>query len=1229
MSLAYCYSYILAFCVLPAFAIIALHADSKTIVVSQENGTDNSTCWKERTVPCRTLNYGLQNVSNSTIVLIQAGSHPYNLTEHFGFNNKRDVGIVGENDSSLVTIECHGNGSLSFKDSQNITLVGISLRECGGEHNSTTGDEFGKYSHMRFLSAVFFVYCQDIVIDNCAVVDSPGIGLTMYDVGGKVRIVHSKFENNRPCKNSSVTDLAMAGGGVYVEFTYKGGAFPFNLNSSELAEFDNNNVYFLYNCTFKGNYAPGQKFKTYINNPHGDDHIPFGRGGGLSIFVKGAAQHNAIQITLCNFEDNFALWGGGIFIEYQDEVQNNTFQVSNCIFRNNAVKYAGGAIRSGTLASSDSQQLLANRMMHKDCIFDSNNAILGGGVSHHSALSYLKDPLGESHYVQYLNCLWINNTATMGSALGLATQPSINGLEDLNGRGPLLTYRINLTDCNITSNPIVLTEDKQVIGQGAIYSYSVPLIFQGLVNINYNNNTAMVIENAALHVFSNLTFQYNTGGQGGALGLYGMSVIMLMPQSQLTFVNNTASERGGAIYVKDSGPPVVAFETTELDTRSCFVGYNNSFNLENVTEWQTKIVFRGNKVSTNGGGNSVYASTLSGCRQKGQALINNVSLEWPNVIEYQDSNINSHKQVSTDAVKIKFNELNWYVSPSEMFNAFVQLIDEKNSPVLGVVNMTVSSKDNVHLGTTSNLFLIQGEHPAYIDDLHVVGKEHKEFQVHINTVAGRVVRNISKQLRLKGCYPGFEQNDGKTCSCMQGKEAGISNCSSDSKHVFLRRGYWGGFVPEGGNFTTYPCPPHYCNSKVTQNASFEYNKETICTSGRNGSSVLCGACKDEYSVNLGDELCQKDCLNSQLWLLLVIFIVTVLLVLVVLRIELDIFTTYLNAWLYSYQIITFLVQEGQSLDPFITFIIGVANWRVKVKGVGTCLFHGMTNLEKLGINYVLPGYILFLLFALSKIARCRPSCYINRNVFRAFCTLLVLCYTNVTMISWAILHYVPLNGRWVLYADGNVDFIKNWKTHLPYTILACGWIICFVLFLPLVLLFTPWFLRRIRYLNNFRLFFDTFQQCFKDEYRWFAAYYFICRVYILAIAFYVPYGPLKRSILEVSCVLIVVICLYLRPYRTSPNEDYNWLNTLDAVLLTNLCFVVIFSSSIVSDASQFIQDGLEKTVNALAYVPLVYLFFLVCYNGWNYFCPKNLNDYMGIEPEGASTSDSPRPSQLV
>ena len=1215
-------SFILAFCILAVVAITSLRAEPAEIVVSQENGTDNSTCWNEKTLPCRTLNYALQYVTNSTFVLLQSGRYSYSLTEHLNFSNRREIGLVGDQESSSVTVECH-NGSLSFENSENITLRGILLHGCGGLHNSTAGDTFSedRRAHIPFLSAVFFVYCKNIVIDNCSIVNSPGIGVNMYDVGGDVRIMHSRFESNRPIANSTGQDIATAGGGVYLEFTYKGGAFPFNENSSTLAEFDSNGSYTFYNCTFKDNYAPGQNFPTLTANRHGGQDIPFGRGGGLSIFLKGAAKNNLIQIINSNFENNHALWGGGLFIEYQDEVQNNTLEVINCAFRNNNATYAGGAVRIGTCAGSDSQELLANWMTYKDCTFERNGAILGGGVSHHGVLSHLKDTNDISHQILYVKCVWANNAATMGSAIGLATQPSVNGLLDLTGRGPMLTYRIVLDNCNVTNNAIVFTEDEQVIGQGAIYSYAVPVILKGNVNIEYNNNTAMVIENAALHVFGNVTFRNNVGGQGGALGLYGKAVIMLMPQSQLNFISNTAFERGGAIFVRDPGPPVLPFETTELDTRACFIAYNNSLSLGNVSEWQTKIVFRGNKVLTDGGGDSVYASTLSGCRQEGQPRINNKSLEWPNTVQYRDSDKSSKEQISTDPVEIKFSETDWEVSPSEIFDAFVQLIDEKDSAVLGVVKVTISD-GHVKLDTASNLFLIQGDYP-YINNLYLLGKEGSEFRIHANTVAGGVVQNISKKVTLRACHPGFEQNDDKTCSCMEKKEAGISSCAADSKHVFLRRGYWGGMVDD--KFVTYPCPPNYC-SNFTKNSTFEYNAETLCTSNRNGSSVLCGACKDGYSVNLGDEHCQKECGNSHLSLLLVFFIFTLLLVLVVLRIDLDIFTSYLNAWLYSYQIITFLVQEGQHLDPFITFIIGIANWRVK--GIGTCLFHGMNNLQKLGINYILPSYVLLLLFILARVARCRPSCYINRNVPRAFCTLLVLCYTNVTMISWSILHYVPLNGRWVLYADGNIDFRKDWRTHLPYTILAFLWIVSFVLLLPLILLFTPWFLKGIPYLKTFRLFFDTFQHCFKDEYRWFAAYYFICRVCILFIALYIPFGPLKRSILEASSVIIVVTCLYLRPYKTGQNGNYNWLNTLDAVLLTNLCFVVIFSSGIVSDESHSTQDGLVKTVNVLAYVPLVYLVILICYYGWRKFVPKHSfqND---VEPEvgiGLST-DSVRPRE--
>ena len=1223
MAVPYFASVIPVVCILALTPLLCAEQTwRKTIVVSETEGIDKTKCWSGAGTasPCRTLDYALEHVTNSTLVQLRLGKSPFNLSHHFNFTNLFEFELVGDQES-IASIECLRNqGSLSFENSRNITLRRILLRGCGGLHASTTGREF-TYPHMPFLSAVFLVYCKDVIIDNCWIVQSPGIGLNMYDTGGNVQISHSRFESNQAI-NANTTDKgrAIAGGGVYLEFTYHGGTGPFDVNSTVLDEYDTNSTFSFFNCTFKNNSAPSQQYETIVKNPSGDDHIPFGRGGGLSIFFKGKAENNVISVTGCHFEDNSAMWGGGIFIEFHDQVQNNTFEVKNCTFINNNASFAGGGIRSGVTAHSDRLLLIPNRMKYEDCRFESNHAIWGGGVSHYqttSSKSSLAGDLDKLH-IEYEKCHWRNNRATSGSAVGLSTTPAVNGLQDFFPRR-LLLYVIVLKDCYLCNNSIILTEDKVVIGQGAIYSFSLPIIFKGVVNIDYNNSTAMVIENAVLHFFGNVTFRNNTGSQGGAIGLYGTSVLMLMPHSNLNFFNNTAQDRGGAIYVRDSGPPVIGFDTTELKTRQCFLAYNNSMSLDNVTKWQTKLVFKGNRVLTNGGGDSVFASTLQGCRQSGRPRRNNESLEWPYVIHYQDLSKTTKEQIATDPIFIKFIEEEWMVSPSEVFNATIQLIDEKNSSALGIVKVTIKDEHeqneagSVDLGTASHLFLVQGD-SSRINNLHLLGNVDRSFKVDIGTVVGRVTRNSSKgKLTLQRCNVGFEQTDSKTCSCIS-SSSGISKCSADFKHVFLKRGYWGGTVED--KFSTYPCPNQYCHFSK-RGSVFQYDAEKMCTVGRNGTSVLCGACKDGYSVNLGNEECRQSCSSNHLWIALAFCLVTPLLVLIVFRIDLDIFTTYLNTWLYSYQTILFLLQEGQYLDPFISFVIGVANWELEVGG--TCLYKGMTNLQKLGVNYIFPSYILLLLVVLAKIARRRPGCYINRNVSHAFCTLLVLCYTNVTIISFNIVHYVHIQGRWVLYADGNIDFVRDWKTHLPFTIIACLWIVLFVIFVPLLLLFTPWFLRHFPYLNNFRLYFDTFQRCFKVTYRWFAAYYFICRIYISIIALYVSFLPLKRCILDVSSILIAVTCLYLQPY----NEQYQWFNRLDAVLLTNLCLIVNFSSSIVSDVTSSVHDGLENTVNLLAYIPLAYLIGLVLYHGWNYCCPKNfLEGYITAEQRARSDSMS-------
>ena len=1168
-------------------------------VVVSPNGTDNSTCL-EKNFTC-SLHFALNyEARNSTEIAVLPGT--YRLGNVSTFVYLKHFALLGADVEGRVEIICQENAGFTFEYCEDILIQGITLRGCGSLHHSTTGSAFGQRAHIKFISAIFVVYTKNLTVRDSHILQTPGIGINLYDVSGVVRIEQSSFEKNMPNMNSSHAkepgDVALAGGGVYLELTTFGGLPPFKPIPTK-AKYDSNNLYVFDGCTFLNNSAPDQKFSTMLEFPHGEDHIPFGRGGGLSIFIRGNAGNNTIQISNCSFIGNTAVWGAGFFLEFQDRTENNSLTVSGSTFRKNRVRTAaGGAIRTGTITDDGDSSLHENKIIFEDCIFENNAAVMGGGVSHYGT-RYLPKSDQDLRQVEFKRCHWANNTATMGSAISLATSSVFSGLQGVN---PKIPYAFSMENCSVMSNKIILTEDHFVIGQGAVYTYALPLILRGNTTFENNSDTAVVLDNALLRIYGSVLFKGNTGSQGGALAIYGQSKLMLMPNSKLEFIENHADEKGGAIFVQGSGPPVVAFETTELNTHGCFIGYNDSLSLENVTEWQTTVLFQDNTASE-GGGNSIYATTLQGCRKMGESRQNNTAMEWPKVMEYKSKSKTDIKlEISTDAIKIRFTEEDWNVAPSELFNASIGLIDEKNSSVRGVVKLFIPDSD-VSLVAPSPLLLVQDiHHDGKIHNLKLKGPQSGKFKLQFKTMGSQVVyASFNRTLLLKECNSGFHQKDGNYCECLPTNEAdGIAMCGDDGKSVYLKPGYWGGKV--GGTFTTFPCPPNYCNSTSVK-GMFLYNESEICRGNRSSSSILCGECKRNYSVNLGNEACSLQCNNAHLWFLLLFFVVTLVLVLVILRIDLDIFTTYLNAWLYSYQVIGSLLQEGQKLDLFLSFIIGLANWQVE--GVSSCLYKGMNNLQKLGINYILPAYVLILLVVLAKIGRLRPACYINRNVYRAFCTLLVLCYTNVTTISFKIIHWVPLGKRWVLFVDGSVDFYKNWQEHLPFTILAVVWIIFFVIPIPLILLFTPWFLKRFSFLKNFRLHFDNFERCFKTKYRWFAAFYFLCRIYILFLALYVPIGPLKRSLLEVSCVLITAICLYIQPY----NERYSWLNTLDAVLLTNLSFITIFSSGRNSEASDRVQNGLWYTVNVLAYIPLLYSVALLCYSGWNYFCPSDPGAY--------------------
>ena len=80
---------------------------------------------------------------------------------------------------------------------------------------------------------------------------------------------------------------------------------------------------------------------------------------------------------------------------------------------------------------------------------------------------------------------------------------------------------------------------------------------------------------------------------------------------------------------------------------------------------------------------------------------------------------------------------------------------------------------------------------------------------------------------------------------------------------------------------------------------------------------------------------------------------------------------------------------------------------------------------------------------------------------------------------------------------------------------------------------------------------DQLQDCYKDKYRWFAAYYLICRLLIMLIAYFAndDYNYMIYY-LQTACVVITMTHIWIQPYKN------DLLNKLDTVILLIMLLIV-------------------------------------------------------------------------
>ena len=1154
------------------------------------------------------LSKTLTNISSSTHIIMDAGSYELPGSERspaaFWLQNVHDIFIEGQchlqdmNGNCVqpgTVIQCSDVSSgrgLAFYNSTGITLSNLTVTSCGALHWSTSWTN--TTGQLPILVAMMFVECRNITMHGMVVSFSEGAGAFMVDVYGEVQVTACQFSNNNASDmakyllaGDNVTSSVFGGGGLLVEFPYC--SQPILRNASENMEnatfmpdcdYDKHRSwtdtlprprYSLKNNTFELNRGVSYDYLQYtFIRPGGRFHQAYGRGGGLSFFLKGHVHQTSVEIVSCIFRHNKAAWGAGFFMEMQDGISHTNITVRSCVVDQNNSTEAGGGARFGFIFLAENETRDHNSVHVYDTSFTKNTAGWGGGVA---AYTSAEPRLRPTNTLIFSRCRWWMNSAVNAAAVALNRWHFVT-------EGAVIIPLFE--DCTFRANFVILDS---IIGRGTFLVDMLALRFSGDTSFCYNNGSALVLDSSSAEFNGLVTFHNNSGDTGGGVMLTGFSWITLQAGAHLIFYRNYAHMYGGALFCQTNSAHSV------LSSRNCFLQYYDQTIAPD--RWQATLEFGENYASASG--NSIYATTLYHCLWGGDTqgayprpddMIK--VMNWS--IFYYDHNDHPGHEIATTANILKVPNGRVAMAPGERRNLVVAARDDLNQPAETVVYVSLESTDpmdrNLSLGDDKYRTI----HDDKMSSVWLLGVPGQDATINMRTLGSRPVSG-SINVRTDFCYACYEYSMNQSqCVCLtdlpQGSQTAVSRCNHATYGCYLQNGYWGGFVTtskraEGTfssslKFVTLPCPFDYCDCSRDHGATYsectldhsaadsttdKYGHYLNAQCKKNRVGRLCGKCRDGMSVMMGSNKCAY-CDNSNAVRVWGVFsVVGILLTIIMIRLDFNILSGHVNSPWFYFQVLPYVLSDNASFRFTTIFPFSVVMNLVNASlPWSTCFYHGMDDLNKLSVAYAVPAYILLVVLTVAVISRYPRVqkwllCGCGRgqppSVLKTLCSLLAVFYVSLVANSFELLAftYIGETGPW-LYRDANV---KLWGArHAPWGIFAVLVIAFIAVPIPLFLLLGPRLQRRYS-LARFKPLLDIVQAPYAPNRRSFAGFYFAVRLVILIITTteIIPLH-IRQVVLQLLCLSILVIHMMARPY----GGRFVWLNYIDSVILAVLAATI-------------------------------------------------------------------------
>ena len=744
------------------------------------------------------------------------------------------------------------------------------------------------------------------------------------------------------------------------------------------------------------------------------------------------------------------------------------------------------------------------------------------------------------------------------------------------------------------------------------------------------DGAAIRVYNSTVIVNGTVMFCNNKAGNNGG-AVYLLNSTIFAQQGTVTFYNNTA-DNGGAVYIGEGTGFYINITTIQfvLNSATSYGGaiYVDLYHVHNITLVQETGRYYGrigNIAST--GDKDVYIHTVFDQNYFGGKVNcdHTYYVHDTNALAYVNSTAKNQNQ---NEIQIWFHNLQLYpIAESKCFHDITYPISCTFCCDYRRVDYGADTYDCIIDSAHRNFTIVSNDTAIncsiYDNEIYlsimINGSKCEDptaqFSVNLwwNDYLGSCDIDISHvAVPGHGCMP-------LSCEVLNNDFVPVGvDCDDD---CYFSSGYWNS---NGFYHYVYPCPSGHCNQYHSQCSNYN-DSDDQCNHHWSGFS--CGKCDiranftieydTTYCVSVDDCLAQSLALNLLL-LLSISFLywcVVISFIFFLLHFQFDVTAGYAYSVIFYYSVLLHLVDMFNTstfTSPY-TDRSYVFDDRIQTYGslpffsiIGTlrppflqylriCL-GGAERIDHVFLAYIHPLIVtclVVLIFIASRrfvlVARYVGG-YINS---KSICLLLLLSYSSVCCTSVQLLK--PL----AVYANKYDDsvHIVNWHAylspaipyfhdrHMLYGIIA---ILCELIIgigLPLIILAQRYL---IRYFNlkliSIKPVIDQLQGCYKEEYRWFAAYYLICRqvIYgtdiIVTILSLIPNAfiiVVPSSYMLVVCLVILIIHVWLRPYKN------NSLNAFDTVILLVLVLVV---------CSGFWLDGLDSgDVEGLTMVPLLFL----------------------------------------